>query len=135
MSCKLVLPTSEFNRGKNTCKQCQAMAWSEWRKTERGTKKILLGSARRRAKLQGVEFAITAKDISIPDTCPALHIPIMAGDGTRRENSPSIDRIDYTKGYVPGNVVVVSELANRLKSNASSGQLREVADWMESVGQ
>lgn len=48
----------------------------------------------------------------------------MQGTQTDKDNSPSLDRIDPTKGYVPGNVQVVSFLANRAKSNLSDAQLR-----------
>ena len=37
--------------------------------------------------------------------------------------SPSLDRIDSTKGYVPGNVWVISNKANRMKSNAAAEEL------------
>lgn len=35
----------------------------------------------------------------------------------------SLDRIDNTQGYIPGNVEVVSYLANMMKSSASREQL------------
>lgn len=75
-------------------------------------------AARRRAKKSGLEFTISVDDVPIPEACPVLGIPLYVGDGKQGHNSPSIDRIDNTKGYVPENVWVVS-----LKVNLAKGAL------------
>ena len=52
--------------------------------------------------------------------------PIMCGGGRgqkRLENSASLDRIDNVKGYIPGNVQVISWRANRVKSDATLDEL------------
>ena len=38
-----------------------------------------------------------------------------------------MDRLDPAKGYTQGNVLVVSHLANTIKSNATPAQLMQVA--------
>ena len=47
-----------------------------------------------------------------------------------KDFSPSVDRIDPTKGYVRGNVRVISYLANRMKSNATVDQLVRFSAWV-----
>jgi hypothetical protein len=44
--------------------------------------------------------------------------------GARSDGSPSLDRIDPGQGYVPGNVRVISDRANRLKGDRSIETLR-----------
>ena len=45
--------------------------------------------------------------------------------GKQQPNSPSLDRIDSTKGYIPGNVMIMSTLANKMKQNATPEQLKQ----------
>ncbi len=90
--------------------------------------KQLVITAKSIAKRFNIAFDISHKDISIPEECPYLKIPLeyVVGDGYR-ENAPSIDRIDNSKGYVKGNVEVISRKANTMKSNASTEELLEFA--------
>ena len=44
-------------------------------------------------------------------------------------NSPSLDRIDPTKGYVKGNVMMMSALANRMKQDATLKQLNQFSRY------
>ena len=46
------------------------------------------------------------------------------------DNSPTLDRIIPERGYVKGNVVVISALANRIKTNANVRQIELVAEWL-----
>jgi hypothetical protein len=62
--------------------------------------------------------------IVIPSVCPVLGIPIVLGE-QRSENSPSLDRITPELGYVPGNVRVISDKANRLKGDRTLSQLQQ----------
>lgn len=88
----------------------------------------MLVAAKSRAGRKGLEFSITMEDVVIPDKCPILGIYISTKYKLRRgENSPSLDRIDNTKGYVPGNVRVISWRANRLKNDATPEELQLLA--------
>lgn len=81
-----------------------------------------------RAKMSGREFTIKVSDIVIPKTCRYLGISLAMSEGTLGPNSPSLDRIDSSKGYIPGNVEVISHLANSMKSNATWEQLVTFAE-------
>ena len=53
------------------------------------------------------------------------------GGGNDRSISPSVDRLIPEKGYVNGNVSWVSLLANLVKNERTSTELRMIADWIE----
>lgn len=90
-----------------------------------------LAQLRRNAKKRGQEFSVTMKDfLPLPTHCPVLNVELdYSGAGTR--NAASIDRTDCSKGYVPGNVVVMSRRANTLKNDASREELRKVLEYIE----
>lgn len=82
--------------------------------------KYFLQRARRRAKEKDVEFTLTHENINFPEVCPVLGIPLVfANDKYREDNSPSLDRIDFTKGYTPENTIVVSWRANRIRNDGT----------------
>jgi hypothetical protein len=90
--------------------------------------------AKSRAKENNLEFSITKEDIFIPEYCPILNIPIIyhSGSSGGKINSPALDRIDNTKGYVKGNVLVISHLANMMKSCANKEHLLSFSKWIVS---
>lgn len=86
-----------------------------------------------RAKRFGIKFNLAPSDISIPELCPALGIRLERGRGRINPNSPSIDRIDPTLGYVKGNVIIISNLANSIKTNATPDQIIKVGMFFKSL--
>jgi hypothetical protein len=105
----------------------------EYRLTQSSESK-LLAYAKDRAKRKGQEFNIDKTDIDIPVFCPILGIPIYSEPKNKPSgpcpNSPSLDRIDNTKGYIKGNVKVISHKANTMKHNASPSELIRFAKWI-----
>jgi len=98
----------------------------------------LLNAARRRAKNANRVFAITKEDVIIPEYCPVLGIKLKPSVGEGRKNlneldaSPSIDRIDSSKGYTKDNVQVICFRANDLKKDAAAGEIQSLVDYVES---
>jgi hypothetical protein len=89
-------------------------------------KSHILYRLRRNAKVRGIDCSITIDDIpEIPSFCPVLGIPLEykvgnVGDRVSRSpNAVSVDRIDNSKGYVPGNIRIISTRANILKSDSN----------------
>lgn len=94
---------------------------------------MMLNNAKARASRAGVPFNLSPRDIIIPSHCPVLGIELFRTLGRQGggPHSPSLDRIVPELGYVPGNVIVVSNRANRIKSDAAPHELRAVADFYE----
>ncbi len=44
-----------------------------------------------------------------------------------------MDRKDNSRGYVHGNVVIMSLRANMLKNNGTAAEHRAIANWMEAA--
>ena len=91
----------------------------------------LLADARKRAKRKGMEYDLTKEDLVVPETCPVLGLILEVGEGKRQPNSPSIDRIDNSKGYVRGNVAIISLRANALKNDGTIEELKAIVKYME----
>lgn len=85
--------------------------------------KYLVNKAKQRAKKLGLEFNIDYTDIIIPEYCPILGIKFIHGKPKDYQYSPSLDRIDSSKGYIKGNVAVISTLANTMKNKATREEL------------
>lgn len=82
--------------------------------------KRLIRSTKNSARDKHLEHTITEEDLILPEYCPYLNLQINYNAGTGKHMlNPSVDRIDPTKGYVKGNVEVISNLANTMKCNAS----------------
>jgi hypothetical protein len=89
----------------------------------------LLETSRRRARQNDIEWDLTRDDITIPPCCPVFETPFDFSSSGRGDNSPSLDRIDSTKGYTKDNIVVVSWRANNLKKDATIDELERLVDF------
>jgi hypothetical protein len=98
----------------------------EHRMRDKNPARYLLNSSRSNARKRNLPHTITEKDISIPDICPVFKTSFIFNT----PYAPSIDRIDNSKGYVPGNIQIISKKANMLKSNASQDELVMFSKWV-----
>jgi len=143
VNCKTLRPTTSFYNkatcegGIDTeCKECNKARKIRYRLSN--PQKMLFLGARKRAKKKGMEFTISQTDVDAAwaETCPYLGIPL---DSTHaghkhRDNSPSLDRIDAAKGYVKGNIQVISFRANTIKNNATLEEFKMIyLTWAKQV--
>jgi len=148
-SCKESLPIEQFSNDKHkhksnygkvySCKSCKSSYYTQWRQKHplvyvlhqviwrtkhyhRGTKECDLD----------IDYL---KQLDTTDICPILGIPMQwsAGRGKSESNpnSKSLDRIDSSRGYIKGNVQIISWRANHLKNNATLEELITLGKWAE----
>jgi len=92
--------------------------------------KYILNSVRTRARRSKKEFDLTIDDIVIPKKCPVLGIPISMTAEKNSDNLPSIDRFDNSKGYIKGNVNIISRRANSLKRDSTIEEVAFLFEWL-----
>jgi hypothetical protein len=103
--------------------------------------RYLLRGARARAKRKGIPFNLCEADLlPAPKWCPILGLRLIYGvDGKSRhlyENgaAASLDRIKNARGYVKGNVIIISLRANLLKGQATLTELKRIAAFYSRIG-
>jgi len=133
--CGETKPFSAFHKHKlclhgiNTvCKECRKpLSTANWNNTTEEYK--IWHRAKSRAKKRNLEFDLEISDISIPKVCPVFKIPF---DKNSNDYTYSIDRVDPNKGYVKGNIMIICNKANRIKSDASAKELEQVINYVKS---
>lgn len=118
-----------FKGGKNglypRCKPCRVPDGKrQW--LQKSYKKKMYDRCKTRATKKGLQFTITLDDLpEVPAICPVLKTPMTV---------PSVDRVDSSKGYVPGNVRIISNRANMLKNDATLEELRLLLEDAVAIG-
>jgi hypothetical protein len=99
--------------------------------------KIYLKNAKHRAARENVPFDLTLQDLVdiATDECPIFHTPFVwgssgLGKGKVREDTPQLDKIIPSIGYVKGNIAFLSGKANKMKDNGTMQDHYDIADWI-----
>ncbi len=141
-------PAEHFASGRAKCRKCRQAAtrvWyyanadvvrarsrtraAEFHKTIGG----MISQSRASAKKRGIEFSLVPADVFVPEYCPVLGLKLERGIWRVQDASPTIDRLDSSKGYVRGNVAVISHRANSIKSVGNADEHERVAAWIRSM--
>ena len=96
---------------------------------------MLLNASKQRAALKNREHTITLDDVKalypVDGKCPVFGFDLEFNSQGFRETSPSIDRIDSTKGYTRDNIQIISWKANRLKAYATVEDLELLVAFLK----
>jgi hypothetical protein len=97
--------------------------------------RMLINASKQRAKLNDREHDINVEDIKaiypVDGCCPIFGIKLEFNGAGFRDSSPSIDRIDSTKGYTRDNIQVISWKANRIKGAATLQDLEMLVAYLK----
>jgi len=100
--------------------------------------KGLYQHAYKRAKKKNLPFNITQKYIetifSVDNKCPILRYSFKTNVQGGNKFSPTLDKIDPSKGYIKGNVRVISMLANNMLSNSTKEELNRFKNYLVEGG-
>jgi hypothetical protein len=88
---------------------------------------LLLKCAKQRARKENLPWGITAEDIRkvipLDGCCPITLVPFKRGVRKVGPTSMTLDRIIPALGYVPGNIAVISHLANTIKQDCTDPEV------------
>jgi hypothetical protein len=133
LTCKEIKPFDAFHKhsacfmGRNSvCIDCRKPI-SKRQYSSISRERVILDRAKSRATKLNIPFDLDLEDISIPKICPILDVPLTTSG---RKTTPSIDRIDPTMGYVKGNIHIISNGANMLKSNFTKDEITRLYKYV-----
>lgn len=140
--------TAAVDGASSYCRDCTCRRTAEYRKNHpirvsryqrhwriQNPIKFMLAQTKTSAKKRGIAFNITEKSLQPFQVlrCPILGMRLIYGgcNGHAKPNSASIDRINSSRGYVRGNIAIISYRANLIKNDGSADEHRRIAAYMD----
>jgi hypothetical protein len=112
----------------SACTECYTIGGVPYNFEKR--KKHLLQKVSAQAKFKGVDFSIEVTDIEWVEYCPILGYKLDYWTTRKvKADTVSFDRKNPNLGYVKGNVFIISNKANSVKSNMMYEQLERLLDY------
>lgn len=115
------------------CEQCCRLAGAKWHASHKSDldrrKHQIVQRVVQRAKRTGIAVDITVADIVWPTHCPIFGYELSYFEGDK-DRSVSLDRIDPQRGYIVGNVQVLSLRANRAKWNLTVDEVKQLYEYL-----
>ena len=120
----------EHGKLRAECRTCYNKYYRD--NNHRYLKASMVYDAKKRAEKKNMDFNLVKKEIYFPEICPVLNIKLVHGREDWK-SSPTIDRIDNSKGYVLENCIVVSNLANTIKNSATPSEILQVGNFYKNL--
>ena len=107
------------------CKACKKSK-VDWKAVP--LEKRILNRAKARAIRKGLPFNLEVSDIVLPEVCPIFGTKFIYND---KELTYSLDRIIPSLGYIKGNIMIISNRANRIKNSSTIEELEKVITYLK----
>ena len=137
-ACGIPKPITDFKMRsggyrKAVCSLCNADYFRDY--SRRHLEKRLFIGIKYRAKKNNLLFDLKESDINVPEYCPILNIKLIPFSENHNktiinDSAPTVDRLIPEKGYVKGNVVVISWRANRIKGDGTLQEHKLILEYM-----
>ena len=116
--CEFAKKNPMTNQFSSRCKKCRKIGFLL------NLENYIYRQIKNNAKKRNHEFNLTIDDIIIPEYCPILNVKLNRTHMSNKNRyCPSIDRIDSSKGYIKGNIMIISMKANMMKNDATFDEL------------
>lgn len=129
--CQECINTKRIEASSSAATRFEQLRKADPKNYDAALRAMLCNQARIRAKRKAIEHTIKPADIELVHVCPIRNVPLERATGKFSQNSYTLDRIDNTKGYIPGNVRVISWLANNLKNNFTIEDVERLLKYMK----
>jgi hypothetical protein len=121
------------------CRSCTTIAYKvryeENKNNQDWQLQKMLNASRTRATRKNLEHTLTLNELQYlyPDDnkCPVFGFELDWGHP--KWSSPSLDRIDSTKGYTYNNCQIISNKANMLKNDATLEELELLVNYLKEI--
>ena len=138
-SCGEYKTPADFYRNRKglhtSCKVCYIEINAGYQAKYRGKNRfaIRVRSCKSRAKEKGLPFDITEDYVKSiwTGTCPVFGTTLDINSKKGHKGHAQLDRVIPNKGYTKGNVVWLSERANRIKDDATLEDLERIVEWLK----
>jgi hypothetical protein len=142
--CNNMLPLQSFHKNKQQlsgyscyCKDCTKQKnkkkYSKASENHNWKLEQTLKASKERATRKNLEHTLTLEELTSlypkDNLCPIFGIELQWG--FPKDTSPSLDRIDSTKGYTFDNCQLISNKANRIKSDATPTELELLVKYLK----
>ena len=111
------------------CKSCEANRMKE--RYMKNPIPQMLSNSKIRARKKEIPHTINTEDIKKiwpkDNKCPILKKEFVMGYKKDKSYAPSLDRVVPKLGYVKGNIMIISDIANRMKQDTSPANLEKFA--------
>jgi hypothetical protein len=122
----------ECRKVKGNSLECRTISKEKYEKLGAEYIKHMWWRAKKRAEKKDIIFDISIVDIVIPDVCPVFGFKFEVGIGKGpSDKSPSLDRIDNSKGYIKENIQIISFKANKMKNDCTTEDVEKLLWFMK----